>query len=110
MLAKLKILLGIDGDSEDAVLAFCLDFATQAVLAYCNLDELPSALEWTVTAMAADKYRMEGYGKKEAPMGAVASLSQGDVSVSYKDATSQDTSGLLKNYTTILNRFRRLAW
>jgi len=60
--------------------------------------------------MAADKYRMEGYGKKEAPMGAVASLSQGDVSVSYKDATSQDTSGLLKNYTTILNRFRRLAW
>jgi len=110
MLAKLKILLGIDGDSEDAVLAFCLDFATQAVLAYCNLDELPSALEWTVTAMAADKYRMEGYGKKEAPMGAVASLSQGDVSVSYKDAASQDTSGLLKNYTTILNRFRRLAW
>ena len=110
MLAKLKNLLGMTEDSEDAVLQFCLDFATQAVLAYCNLDELPSALEWTVTAMAADKYRMEGYGKKEAPMGAVASLSQGDVSVSYKDAASQDTSGLLKNYTSTLNRFRRLAW
>lgn len=110
MLAKLKNLLGMTEDSEDAVLQFCLDFATQAVLAYCNLDELPTALEWTVVALAADKYRMEGYGSKDAPVGAVASLEQGDVSVSYQDAAVQDTSGLLKNYTSTLNRFRRLAW
>lgn len=110
MLARLRILLGIAEDSEDAVLQFCLDFASQAVLSYCNLDALPEALEWTVIAMAADKYRMEGYGKKEAPTGAVSSLSQGDVSVSYQDAAARDTCGLLKNYTATLNRFRRLAW
>lgn len=110
MLTKLKILLGITEDSKNAVLQFCLDFAVQAAIDYCNLDVLPAALEWTAIALAADKYRMEGYGSAEAHTGAVSSVSQGDESISYKDAANQDVSGLLKNYTVTLNRYRRLAW
>lgn len=110
MLVKLKSLLGITEGGQDTVLSFCLEFAARAALDYCNLGELPTALEWTVTAMAADKYRMEGYGSAEAPTGAVSSVSQGDESISYKEAAAQDASGLLKNYTTTLNRYRRIAW
>ena len=115
MLEKLKLLLGITGEEQDAVLSFVLDTITDMVMNYCNLDEIPPRLENIVVRMAADQYRSEGYGQAAAPQTA-QSVSRGDVTVSYGSAASNTAEitgsgkSILDDYRAQLNAFRRLRW
>lgn len=108
--ALLNKLLGLGQDEE--VLVFCLMSCEQAILDYCALSELPEALEPLLVQMAADKFRMSGFGAAETPTGPVKSLSEGSKSVTFSGAAeaSADTSGLLNNYAAQLQRYRRLRW
>ena len=115
MLEKLKLLLGISGEEQDAVLTFVLDAVTDLVLSYCNLDEIPPRLESVVVRMAADQVRSEGYGQAVAPQTA-QSVTRGDVTVSYgsnASAAAEITGAgksLLDDYRSQLNVFRRVRW
>lgn len=115
MLDQLKLLLGIAGEEQDAVLAFVLDSVTDLVLGYCHLDEIPPRLESVTVRMAADQFRSEGYGQTAAPQ-AAQSVTRGDVTVSYgsnASAAAEITSAgksLLDDYRAQLNAFRRLRW
>ena len=108
MLDQLKLLLGISGEEQDAVLTFVLDAVTDLVLSYCNLDEIPPRLESVVV-------RMAGYGQAVAPQTA-QSVTRGDVTVSYgsnASAAAEITGAgksLLDDYRAQLNAFRKVRW
>ena len=111
MLERLKKLLGIADDSKDEVLQFTIDNVMDMVLNYCNITEVPEKLENIILSMCVDKYRAESLGS-ETSQGAVKSISEGDVSVSYGSAYSvSDNPGMefLKGYKAQLDRFRRLG-
>ena len=99
-LERLKKLLGIADDSKDEVLQFTIDNVMDMVLNYCNITEVPEKLENIILSMCVDKYRAESLGS-ETSQGAVKSISEGDVSVSYGSAYSvSDNPGMefLKGY------------
>jgi hypothetical protein len=109
-LLALRELLGIPEGEQDAVLTHCLGSCEALALDYCHLETLPERLWPVVVDMAVDRYRMSGYGRTDAPHGAVASLSEGEQSVSFADAAGLDPSGLLKGYAARLNAYRKLRW
>ena len=114
-LEKFKPLLGIEiaDNTRDAVLSFILEDTAQIILNYCNLRTLPKGLETTAYRMAMDIFRNENIGNAEYAGGAVSSIHEGDVSVSYNGSAYADSGykdTVLKNYEAQLNNFRRLKW
>lgn len=110
-LEEFKSLLGIIDAAQDTALQFILDDVTETILNYCHLPELPEGLKNTAYRMAIDVYRAEGIGASDAPAGDVASIKEGDTTVSFKQAASESfyTASVLKNYTVQLNRYRRFV-
>ena len=110
-LERLKALLGIQPEEtgKDAVLAFVLDAVQEPILNYCNLDELQEGLIHTAYRMAVDLYRYEHPGEAAAPV-MVKSISEGDTSTSFGDASEILKDSILKNYRAQLNRYRKLRW
>ena len=56
-LAKLKALLGIEGDSKDVVLEFVIADVEEIIKNYCHVEEMPDGLQNTGYRMAMDLYR-----------------------------------------------------
>lgn len=110
-LGKLKTLLGIPADdtSRDIPLQFILDDVQEMILNYCNLEEMPSGLVNTAYRMAMDLYRYDAPGEAAAPM-QVSSISEGDTSTSFGRVSDELEGGILKNYQSQLNRYRKLRW
>ena len=111
-LAKFKKLLGLDVTdiTKDIPLQFALDDTTDSILNYCNLSELPKALETTAYQMAIDLYRNESPGEESTPLGTVSSISAGDTSTSFKSPTTEFKDHLLKDYKAQLKRYRKLVF
>lgn len=111
-LSKLKKLLGLDAadTSKDIPLQFALDDAQDTILNYCNIKELPRALETTAYRMAIDLYRNEAPGEETTPLGIVSSITEGDTSTSFKSPVPEFKDHLLKDYKAVLKRFRRVTF
>lgn len=93
-LEKLKLILGIEGTEQDALLSYLLQTTESFILNYCNIGALPAELEDALVEMAADKYKMQD---------GISDIKIGDTSISYADA-----SDISPEYKAQLNRFRRL--
>ena len=87
----------------------CSDAVQETILNYCNLDELQEGLIHTAYRMAVDLYRYEHPGEAAAPV-MVKSISEGDTSTSFGDASEILKDSILKNYRAQLNRYRKLRW
>ena len=108
-LAKLKKLLGIEDDSEDTILEFVIADVEETIKNYCHVEKIPGGLINTGYRMAMDLYRNENIGSCTGATGAVASITEGDTSTSFRvDDNFNDT--VLKNYKASLNRYRKVAW
>lgn len=108
-----KTLLGITDSEQDALLSLLLESVTETICNYCNVDEVPDGLTYTAYRMMADAYRAEGYGSTAGAQGAPSSITEGDTTVSFRDASSTKAyeayaASVLKNYTAQLNRYRRM--
>lgn len=80
-----KMLLGIKDSSKDEILSFLTDDSVQLVISYCRIETLPEALFYLIPQIAADRYRMQGYGSEEA-VKRVKSWTQGKRSEAYEDS------------------------
>lgn len=96
------------------------------ILNYCNIEKMPKGLKFTyVNMMCAsylELYVIKNYvndGDSEKAIAAsVASITEGDVSVTYKDNTSSDKvlnakaliGSLMDGYRAYLTRYRRMVW
>ena len=119
LLKKLKLQKGINETetSQDDVFLFALETAIFEILGYCNLDfeEWPDQLNNTAVLMAVD-YLNEAAIVNTATEsdGEVKSLTEGDFSISKETRAEafqkmQQSAGFARNYSRILNRYRKLA-
>lgn len=119
-LEKLKALLGVTDDQQDALLAFVLETVEQMILAYIHWDTLPPALENVLLVMCTSYYKAAGLGTTQAAAGAVTSVKRGDVQTSFAagDGASGSAStfdlgtggGDFFGWRTVLNSYRKLRW
>lgn len=104
-----RSLLNIEDGSHDMQIMLILDAVAETICNYCNIDKVPDGLKYTQCRMAVDMYKAESVGGETT--GTPASISEGDTSVSFRDITGGKdyavyADGVMKNYTTILNRYR----
>lgn len=104
LIQKMRLLLG--DDAKDEYIGLALDTATEEILNYCNIKEIPDGLMNTLVHMAADVYRIADYGSSAA---AVQSITEGDVTVSLGNGAEEENS-LVSKYRSQLNRYRKLVF
>lgn len=104
-LQTLKLLLGIEDASRDALLEFCITDVENLILGELRTEFIPRQLESLVPAMAAEMYRAYGFGAADAPSD-VTSVSEGDRSVSYK--TRRPSTDILAAYYDRLKPYRNI--
>lgn len=96
------------------------------ILNYCNIEKMPNGLKFTyvnmIMASYLDLYVIKNYVNSEdnekAIAASVASITEGDVSVTYKDNASSDRvlnakaliGSLMDGYRAYLTRYRRMVW
>lgn len=110
-LGTVKILLGISDGTLDSVLQVYLSMTENSILNYCNIKELPSALDYTLCEMTADVYR-ENVSKNKvgSVVGSVSSVSEDGRTVSFSNGAEIKTSieDRITKRTHELNRYRKL--
>lgn len=96
------------------------------ILNYCNIEKMPKGLMFTyvnmICASYLELYVVKNYVNSEdnekAIAAAIASITEGDVSVTYKDNQSSDKilnakaliGSLMDGYRAYLTRYRRMVW
>lgn len=113
-LVRLRELCGIEGDSEDSMLAFTLQLVESRVLSYIHDTRIPEGLEMALLAIAASYYRAAQPGTDAVGTGAVTSVKRGDVQTTFAD-TSQAAFNLTDGgdffgWRSVLNEYRKLKW
>lgn len=111
-LAVVKVFLQIKDNYSDDFLNYLIETVKQQILNYCNIDEVPSALFYTVCRMVVDIYREE-QAKSGGPdeNGVVSSISEGGRTVSFGNVSVSDLKISIDekvSKVTELNRFKRL--
>lgn len=116
ILDRLKKLKGIDDEKSDDVFLFAVETAIQEILSYCHLDvdDWPVALDNTAVLMAVDLINETSFSLNAAKSeGEVKSLSEGDFSIAKETRFEayqkmMQAPSFARNYSKVLNRFRRL--
>lgn len=96
------------------------------IINYCNIEKMPKDLKFTyvnmICASYLELYVVKNYVNSEdnekAIAASIASITEGDVSVTYKDNASSDKvlnakaliSSLMDGYRSYLTRYRRMVW
>lgn len=116
-LAKVWLLLP-NSDSNpnyEVIVKFTLEKAINDVANYCNtpIDELPEELSSTIVSLTVQLLETHGWLNSQRDNSNVESISEGDVSVTfkqpseiYKDLLTVNT--ISDDYHAILNHYRRL--
>lgn len=112
VLSEMKELRAIT--SEDKALEFAARRSTEMVKGYCKIKEIPQELLGVCICIGLRLYDGEGYGKTEnGSSGAVKSIREGQVSVSFQDEKNlqeTDKNKILESFSTELTHFRKMSW
>lgn len=115
LLTKVKALGKLEEDQEDFA-NFALDKVTDAVSAYCNIAvaDLPAELDNGIIGMAIQEIDSCLWTGNGASPG-VQSITEGDVSVSFKSQAElyqalQNSNPITDNYLNLLNSYRVLSY
>lgn len=109
-LSTIKTLLNIRNDDMDDILLIHIDIARNSILNYCNINELPSALNFTLCQIVVDAY-LQNRNKTDTGkvVGNVSSISEDGRSVSFTNGTEfQSTVNEIISGVNELKRYRKL--
>ena len=109
-LSNVKLLLGISNGDTDEILQLYISITTNEILNYCNISELPSALNYTLCQMVADAYRDNlKNNSTQSVVGNVSNISEDGRSVSFTNGSEIKTAIDDRiTRTTELKRYRKL--
>ena len=109
-LSNVKLLLGISDGESDEILQLYISITQNEILNYCNISELPSALNYTLCQMVVDAYRDgQKNNATQSVVGNVSSISEDGRSVSFTNGSEIKTAIQDRiTRTTELNRYRKL--
>lgn len=103
-----------DSKPDDNILNVHIEEVGQAVMTYCNREDIPSELRFVHANMVIDLINGENRSKDPDGQTAVSSIKEGDVQVSFGSARIESreraTQALIFDYAKQLNRFRKLRW
>lgn len=113
--------LGLTTIPTSAELTFSIGKAQNYIKSFCNISEIPQALNYTLCDLACGYYLQDGallnnIDGVDLSTGVEKSITEGDVTVSYGDSDTTDTKlkDFLKssfiNSQTELIKYRRLCW
>lgn len=109
-LGTVKVLLGIKDESVDDLLQVYLSMTENSILNYCNIDKLPSALNYTLCQMTVDVYReYTNKNKVGSVVGNVSSVSEDGRTVSFSNGS--EVKSMIEDRitrTNELNHYRKL--
>lgn len=115
LLTKVKALGKLEEGQEDFA-SFALDKVTDSVSAYCNIPvaDLPAELDNGIIGMTIQEIDSCLWSANGASPG-VQSITEGDVSVSFKSQAElyqalQDSNPITDNYLNLLNSYRVLSY
>lgn len=109
-LSTIKTLLNIRNDDMDDILLIHIDIVRNSILNYCNINELPSALNFTLCQIVVDAY-LQNRNKTDTGkvVGNVSSISEDGRSVSFTNGTEfQSTVNEIISGVNELKRYRKL--
>ena len=117
VLAIVKLRLGFDGQWDELIGSYVSEIGDR-IRHYCNISDIPTALERVWASMAIDLLRIEQpkLPEIEESSGEAESITIGDTSTApaqAKGVTNVSKSiidELVLNYRADLNRYRRLRW
>lgn len=109
-LIKKKLPLSMDPEDSDIEIAAAE--VGQSILTYCNRSDIPKDLAFVHINMVADYLKAEATANDPEAQSMVKSVKEGDVQVTF-EATKPSkqrvmTEEILFNYTSQLNRFRKV--
>ena len=99
----LILLNKLDADDLTPQMEMDIEQVCQQVRNYCHIKEIPEELNFTVAEMVMDLQK-----SRKGDNVTVTSVDMGDTSYSLKVDVA--INGLLRDYKTDLQRFRRLRW
>lgn len=115
LLTKVKALYPLK-EGQEELASFALDKVTDAVSAYCNIPvaDLPAELDNGIIGMTAQEIDSCLWSANGTDPG-VQSITEGDVSVSFKSQAElyqalQDSNPITENYLNLLNSYRVLSY
>ena len=109
-LSTIKTLLNIRDNNMDSILLIHIDIAKNSILNYCNINELPSALNYTLCQIVVDAY-LQNRNKTDngKVVGNVSSISEDGRSISFTNGTEfQSTVNDIIGGMNELKRYRKL--
>ncbi|MFR0540075.1 hypothetical protein [Lactobacillus delbrueckii] len=115
LLTKVKALYPLK-EGQEELASFALDKVTDSVSAYCNIPaaDLPAELDNGIIGMTVQEIDSCLWSANGADSG-VQSITEGDVSVSFKSQAElyqalQDSNPITENYLNLLNSYRVLSY
>lgn len=115
LLSKIKALYPLK-EGQEELASFALDKVTDAVSAYCNIPalDLPEGLDSGIIGMAIQELDSCLWSEAGADS-SVQSITEGDVSVSFKSQAElyqalQESNPITDNYLNLLNSYRVLSY
>lgn len=115
LLGKIKALYPLK-EGQEELASFALDKVTDSVSAYCNIAvaDLPAELDNGIIGMTIQEIDSCLWSDNGADSG-VQSITEGDVSVSFKSQTElyqalQESNPITDNYINLLNSYRVLSY
>lgn len=110
-ISTIKAMLGITVNDYDSILQLYVDLTKQAILNYCNIFELPSALDYTLCQIVVDEYRRNNLANETGKVvGNVTRVEEDGRVVAFSESPSYLSSSIRNNlpYIRQLNRFKKL--
>lgn len=115
LLGKIKALYPLK-EGQEELASFALDKVTDSVSAYCNIAvaDLPAELDNGIIGMTIQEIDSCLWSDNGADSG-VQSITEGDVSVSFKSQAElyqalQESNPITDNYLNLLNSYRVLSY
>lgn len=115
-IVRAKLVSSTIADNTELILN-CIDEVCEAVKIYCNIQNVPTDLKYTIANMTIDLMSsMAGKGLiTDATLGAIpqdsiASIKDGDSEIKFKAGSKSKIDDLLFNYKSQINKFRLLKW
>lgn len=115
LLAKVKALYPLK-EGQEELASFALDKVTDSVSAYCNIPvgDLPAELDNGIIGMTVQEIDSCLWSANGTDSG-VQSITEGDVSVSFKSQAElyqalQESNPITDNYLNLLNSYRVLSY
>lgn len=105
ILATVKMLLGINDTSQDALLSYHIQRVIDAILSYCNRDDLPEQLHTTVIDKVCNVYKSSTGGSSNEQ---VVSISRGNTTIQMNQQASSDTISIVSDIEPVLARWRKV--